>query len=242
MVTISWRQMSELEHFVQFYESDAFLAKSLSEFVGAGLMMGEAVIVLATSQHRESLEAHLRRDGLQVAVARERGQYIAMDAANILPRLIVDGQPDPLRFSTLIGDIIARAAEEWGRVRIFGELVALLWAAGNRAAAIHLEDLWNELAHIYSFSLFCAYPMRDFGDEDEGMEFVQICERHSQVIPAESYSTLKNTNERLRAIVLLQLKSTSLEAEIEKRKATEKRLYECETCLRLLREAFDRRS
>ena len=30
----------------------------------------------------------------------------------------------------------------------FGEMVALLWAEGNHAAAIRLEELWNDLQKV----------------------------------------------------------------------------------------------
>ena len=49
-----WSVMSESEHFVQFYETDAFLIHSVSEFIGAGLRAGDACIVLATESHRRA--------------------------------------------------------------------------------------------------------------------------------------------------------------------------------------------
>ena len=53
--------MSESEHFVQFYENDAFLLDSLSGFIDTGLAEGGACIVLATKAHRESLEERLQK-------------------------------------------------------------------------------------------------------------------------------------------------------------------------------------
>jgi hypothetical protein len=43
-------------------------------------------------------------------------------------------------------------------VRVFGEMVSLLWDAGLIDAAVELEVLWNELGVQYPFSLLCAYP------------------------------------------------------------------------------------
>ena len=43
-------------------------------------------------------------------------------------------------------------------VCVFGEMVWLLWDAGQVNAAIEVETLWNELGHQYPFSLLCAYP------------------------------------------------------------------------------------
>jgi hypothetical protein len=37
-------------------------------------------------------------------------------------------------------------------------MVALLWEAREVTAALELETLWNDLADICDFSLYCAYP------------------------------------------------------------------------------------
>jgi PAS domain S-box-containing protein len=210
------------EHFVQFWETDSFLINSLSEFIGAGLRAGEACIILATKPHRESLEERLKEEGLQIAAAQERGQYVPVDAAATLAEFMVDAWPDAARFAEVMGNIISQAAQGWSRVRVFGELVSLLWAGENRAAAIRLEELWNDLCKTRSFSLLCAYPMYSFGGEEYEKEFIQICTQHSRVIPAESYTALSSPDERLRAISLLQQKANSLEVEIAGQEEAEK--------------------
>jgi PAS domain S-box-containing protein len=232
-----WSEMSASEHFVQFCETDAFLIHSVSAFIGAGLRAGDACIVLATKPHRESLEERLQGDGLEVAAARVRGQYVSIDAVATLSQFMVDGSPEPGRFAEVVGSMIARAANGRRRVRIFGELVALLWADGNRAAAIRLEELWNDLGKTHAFSLFCAYPMHRFGGEVYEREFAEICRQHSRVIPAESYHALASPDERLRAITLLQQKASSLEVEMAERKGAEDRLRVSETRYRRLFEA-----
>ncbi len=229
---LDWSQMSESEHFVQFYETDAFLLNSLSGFIGTGLSAGEAGIVVATKAHREALEELLQEYGLDVAAARASGTYISLDAAETLSKFMVEGSPEPALFARVIGDIIARAAEGGQRVRIFGEMVALLWADGNYDAAIHLEELWNDLQEIYSFSLFCSYPINGFGGEALAKPLSDVCAGHSRVIPAESYTALINPDDRLRAITLLQQKARSLEAEIAERK-------EAEDALRAVKEELE---
>jgi PAS domain S-box-containing protein len=237
MTTASRSETSQSEHFVQFCETDEFLVSSVCTFVGNGLKAGDACIVVATQSHRESLEEHLKAEGQELAAALMQGQYVSLDAAATLAQFMVDGKPSPEHFTAIIGNTIASAAHGRRRVRIFGEMVALLWAEGNRAAAIHLEELWNDLTSIHSFSLFCAYPMQGFGGEGYQEEFTEICQQHSQVIPAESYSTLDDPQERLRAITLLQQKARSLEVEIAERKRTEERLRISENRYRRLFEA-----
>src|SRR5258706_4495132 len=234
MVIASWSEMSVSEHFVQFCETDAFLVNSVSEFIGAGLMAGDVVIVFATKGHRERLDERLKEDGLVVSVAHARGQYVSMDAADTLSKFMVDGLPEPERFAKVVGSIVARAAQGGRHVRIFGELVALLWAEGNQTAAIRLEELWNDLARTHAFALFCAYPMQGFDGEVHGMEFTEICRQHSRVIPSESYTPLSSPDKRLRAITLLQQKANALEVEIAKRKRAEEALRESEARWRFL--------
>lgn len=219
-----WSAMSESEHFVQFYETDLFLLNALGGFVGTGLAAGDACIVIATKEHREALDGRLQASGLDMAAVVSEGQYLAFDAAETLAKFMLDGNPDPSRFTETIEDIIRQAASNGRRVRAFGEMVALLWAEDNQAAAIRLEELWNDLQKTHSFSLFCAYPMNDFG----GAEFLEplgrVCARHSRVIPTESYAELKCPDDRLRAIIELQQKARSLQAEIAERKEIEERL------------------
>ncbi len=86
--------MSASEHFVQFYETDTFLVNSVSAFIGVDLRAGDACIVLASKTHRESLEERLQEDGLEVAAARVRGQYVSIDAAATLAKFMIDGLPE----------------------------------------------------------------------------------------------------------------------------------------------------
>ena len=238
MVAVPWREIREFEHFVQFCETDDFLITSVGKFVSAGLMQGDTCVVLATQAHRDGFDEYLKAQGLAVNAARERGRYIALDAATTLSQIMVDGSIDAASFYRVIGGIIQQAVKSGHTVRAFGELVALLWAEGKRAEAIRLEDLWNELATRYTFSLFCAYPMEGFDGEAYGMEFAEICQQHARVIPGESYITLTDPDERLRAISLLQQKSNSLDIEVAERKRVEAALQESEARFRFLAEAM----
>lgn len=210
------------EHFVQFYEQDAFLVDSMAEFIGTGLRCGERAIVIATPAHREALENRLRNGGIDPDAARLDGRYRPLDAADTLSTFMVDGWPDEQRFRDVVGGLVARVTEGGRGLRAFGEMVALLWAEGNGAAAVRLEEIWNALGETYVFSLFCAYPMNGFSGEANGRPFLRVCDTHSRVIPAESYTARPESDERLRTIAVLQQKAASLEAEVAERKTAEK--------------------
>jgi signal transduction histidine kinase len=223
------------EHFVQFYESDAFLLDSLADFVADGLTGGDACIVVAKGARREGLDANLRTRGLDPEAARRRGQFFTLDAAETLSRLMSGDSPEPSRFEEVVGGLVARAARGRQRVRIFGEMVALLWAEGNCDAALRLEALWNGLQQTRPFTLFCAYPMSGFGDESHAGPLGHVCTSHSRVIPAESYAGHAGADERLLAIIELQRKAAALEAEIAERR-------EAEAALRSTKEELERES
>jgi signal transduction histidine kinase/CheY-like chemotaxis protein len=163
-----------------------------------------------------ALEVRLQESGIDVAGARANGQYIELDAAEILSQVTTGGSLDPDRFATVIEKVIARATGK-GRVRIFGELVALLVQEGKCDEAVHLEALWNQLQETTDFVLFCAYPMSGFDEEAIGEALGDICWSHSHVIPAESYDLLASPDERARMLVQLQQKARLLETEIAKR-------------------------
>ena len=225
------------EHFVQLYDSDDFLIESVTRIIGTALAAGDAGIVVATSAHREALEEQLRTSPPDMATAIAGGWYIALDAADTLSRFMVDGMPDRSLFVEVIGGVVSAAAQDGRRVQVFGEMVALLWAQGNHAAASALEDLWNELRRDSEFSLFCAYPMNGFAGQEQAAMLGDICSRHVRVIPAESYSALTDPVDRLAFIAMLQQKARSLEAEIAHRKEAERKLQISELGYRRLFEA-----
>ncbi len=104
-------------------------------------------------------------------------------------------------------------------------MVALLWADGNRKAAVRLEEMWNTFMKTHALALCCAYPLHSFGSDADASLFLKVCAQHTPVLPAESYSALTTEADRLRAISLLQQKARVLEAEKAGRKEAEKSLH-----------------
>jgi PAS domain S-box-containing protein len=219
-----WEEIDEREHFVQFYESDRHLVHSVVGFAAPSLCSEGAFVLIATPPHREAIERELLVRGCDVAAARERGQYVALDAAETLAKLMNGNLPDTARFMQVVGGVVSRLGQSWPRVRAFGEMVALLWEAGNRAAATRLEELWSELAKERAFSLFCAYPLDLFSGSGDAQPFHEVCACHTKVVPGESYSQLSTPDEQFREISALQQKAKALEKEIALREQAESEL------------------
>jgi hypothetical protein len=172
-------------HFVQFYESDRFIIEKVSRRAAKALRIGGSCVLVATESHLADLETRLHCHGINLESVRAQGRYVALDAADTLARFIVDGSPDRIEFNGVVGDVIARATRQSHFVSVFGEMVALLCAANNSSAAIRLEQLWNDLARTYRFSLCCAYPLTAFANDPEGSALLQVCAEHSLALPAE---------------------------------------------------------
>jgi len=217
--SLSQRSTENHAHLVQFYGEDRFLIDELTQFIGAALGAGSSAVVIATKGHEESLAQKLKEQGLDLEKLIASGRYVALDAAEILSKIMADGLPDTARFSEVIGGVLARAAsaaqDPNRRVVAFGEMVALLWAEGKPEAAIRTEKLWNQLARAYSFSLRCAYPMQGFCREEHADSLERICAEHSAFIPDESYREPASEEERLRSVVRLQQRMQVLLTEVE---------------------------
>jgi len=219
----SWFQHDGHQHGVQFYSADKFLIEELSRYVNHALHAGDAAVVVATEEHRESLIRQLSAQGVEIATAIEQGRFLALDAAQMLATFMIEGWPDQQRFNGVVGGVIEKAvaATDRGanpRVAIYGEMVALLWEQGKVEAAIRLEQLWNDLARSKSFSLFCGYPISSFGHERDADLLMKVCGEHSAVVPAEGYTGLVNEDDRRRTVVQLQQKAKALETEVAEHK------------------------
>jgi PAS domain S-box-containing protein len=222
-------------HSVHFYEDDSLFVGSVSEFVGAALGAGGACIVIATHPHRTGLAERLKDQGIDVTFANAMNRLISLDASETLARFMIDGHPDEERFIAAIEPELLRARkalrDKSTSVVAFGEMVALLWQEGKYEAAIELETLWDRLAQRHVFSLRCAYPISLFTDQAQYDLFRRVCVAHHQVIPAESYTSLDNEDDRNRMISSLQQQAWTMQAVMKDREQDMARLKQVEAQL-----------
>lgn len=211
--TLDWSSMGSAEHFVQFYENDAYIVDSVAEYIFHGLRAGETCIVIATPEHLSGIEKAVDSFGLDLGVALDDGAYVALDAEKMLAKFASGDKIDARLFQKEVGGLIGRAIKD-GPVRAFGEMVAVLVRQGRPAAAVKLEELWNRLRKKHNFSLFCAYAIRDLARDPAARFMEAVCSSHSRVIPDEGYMSLTSADERLRKIASLQQRGRQLEAEV----------------------------
>jgi hypothetical protein len=169
-------------HIVYPYTDDRHLVDVVGFYTASGLAREGAVILIVTEAHRQAIKRYLKSDG-NVEALEASGQLTFLDAAELISTFIVDGMPDPTLFKAGIKTLIARARrdERAGRnrqVRLFGEMVDLLWPT-NSAAAERLEELWNEMVEDISVPIFHAYSMDGSGQEQLSESLIKV---HSHAI------------------------------------------------------------
>lgn len=180
------------DHLVQFYQDDDFLRESVCRFLHAGLRQGETAIAIVTEPHWRMYSQALEAAGCDVHRLTQAGRLLFLDARQTLDQFLVIGAPDREAFWKLLGEVMrrARANSARPRVRAYGEMVNLLWLEGNFAAAIRLEELWNELAQVHPFTLFCTYYLDPF-DTQAASSTAGILHTHSHFIPVADFQRLK---------------------------------------------------
>ena len=173
-------------HFVQVYATGQPLVQSVGRYLAAGLRCGASQLLVATRDHSDAFCREIMALGVDSAAAMNEGRLRVLDAAETLSRLMSHGQPDRSRFRQAITEELSRLppAPSGAVVRVYGEMVGLLWNAGNYSAAIQLEELWSELLPSLRFSLYCSYPIDIFGEHFHMAGVHALLCDHTHLLPS----------------------------------------------------------
>jgi MEDS: MEthanogen/methylotroph, DcmR Sensory domain len=184
------------DHVVQLYTDEGFLVRALGLYVGAGLVNGEGAVVVGTPEHVAALTERLG-PGIDVAGALACDRLVLLDARTSLAGLMVGGRIDRTAFFTLVNGVLDRVrAAGHQTIRLFGEMVNLLWEE-NLPATLELEALWGEvLAERPHLSLLCAYRLDNFDHHLHRGLLHRISRSHSHLVPVEDYARLDTAVDR----------------------------------------------
>jgi hypothetical protein len=156
-------------HLLQFYEDDEQLLDRLEEYVYFGLKRQEACVIFATVAHLAELRNRLAARGANAEKAKNEGLLIELDAEAAIDMFMKDGSPDREKFEQFTRDLMTPLRVNGRRVRVFGEMVVLLWNDGQREAAVCLEKLGNDLMLADDVTLLCAYPATAHQHDPSGL-------------------------------------------------------------------------
>jgi hypothetical protein len=149
-------------HIVYPYTDETHVTEAVAVFAGAGLSRNEGVILVMSADHCTPIRKRLEIEGYDVDALESSGQLACEEAESLMEQFMVGGMPDETLFKNAIAPIIERAARsaDGGRrpVRVFGEMVSLLWG-DDTAAADRLEQLWNDVIETHSVALLCTYSL-----------------------------------------------------------------------------------
>ena len=162
------------QHIVEIYDDDEFLTDAVVGFIKVGLRLNEPVIIIATAAHSKNFRNALTPDEF----ASENLTFF--DAVALLSDFMVDDWPNQSKFTQVLGNRIQKAGEK-GRVRVFGEMEAVLWAEGQYQAAVCLEGLWNTEQTIRPFTLLHAYPRAAFTSTEDLQSLLAVYGAHTHV-------------------------------------------------------------
>jgi MEDS: MEthanogen/methylotroph, DcmR Sensory domain len=142
------------------------ITEAAGAFAVSGLRKrGDAVVLVTTDLRRQTIERHLTDEGFNIQAIESNGQLAFLDAATLLSAFMADGIPDAQIFKNHVEQIIHKAGlnsdnGQPRKVRIFGDMVNLLYMASNISAATRLEEFWDEIVAAHCISLFCAYSLK----------------------------------------------------------------------------------
>ena len=181
------------DHIVQLYQDEDFLGRAVCRFGVAALANGESFVLVSTRPHWNVWRPRFEAQGVDVEAARHRGQMTVLDAEEMLARFMRDGMPHPPTFLGLVSDVVvqARAGGRYPTVRLWGEMVNVLWERGNVTASMKLEDLYDQcVAKKLGVSTVCAFMMDNFNPDIQARMLPRLGMYHSHLIPVQDYARL----------------------------------------------------
>jgi hypothetical protein len=172
-------------HAVQVYTELDELAPSVGRFLDAGFRAGEPAVVIATADHAETFRAELEQHGHDLDALQEQGLLTCLDADATLTTFMDGDVPSAGRFAESVGGILDDVARRFPdrTIRAFGEMVDLLHQRGRQAAAVSLEELWNDALASRRCALLCAYELDVFDLDVQASALPQILCTHTHPRP-----------------------------------------------------------
>jgi DcmR-like sensory protein len=167
-------------HIAQLFDSMESRVEAVSSFVTDALSRQHHVMVLAKASNWAAIADELDGRGCSAARAQRNGSLTVVDARQALEAIGADGYPSSQLFNSLIGGEISRLSAAGG-LAVYGELVEILAERADFGAAVHLEELWNQLLERCSFTLLCGYSAAHFVGRPGDNALHRVCAVHGGI-------------------------------------------------------------
>ena len=174
------RLLGPQDHLAQFYSDKALLLPNVCMFLRPAFESGGGMMIVARPDTCTSLMDQLKAQGLNTADALASGQLLVLDAQTVLNSIMINEVPDHARFSQIVGEMMASMQERFPQVRVYGEVLDLLWQMDQRTEALKLARAWTGLGHKHKFSIFCGYQISH--PQLECSSFNGVCCSYSHIV------------------------------------------------------------
>lgn len=200
-------------HFAQLHRDPQDLADAVTLYLQTGLRRGNGVLVIAAPEQTDRLFNRLAASKLHPKALVSSGQLVQVDAAKIIEQCTTSGLPEWADFRSALSPVLSRL-EPCGRgIRVYSELANALWEVGQTDAAIELEDLWNRMAGMQAFSLYCGFRMDTQREESYAAPLEELGRTHSDILgtPEDEQfgQALDRASKEIFGISLTQMTSVS---------------------------------
>jgi hypothetical protein len=180
-----WTEVAPCDQIVQVYENETVFYNTLEGFAGDGILKKEKVVIIATPEHLQYLERRMRIQKFDIDQLKKEGLYITMEAEKCLNLFSSKNKLNKDKFLDFILPLVRTSESHNHKVRIFSEMVALLWAKGALDARQTMVEFWKELLNKNCYCIYCAYPKSGFLPGKE-TQIQSICDSYSKVIDGHS--------------------------------------------------------
>jgi hypothetical protein len=123
-------------------------------------------VIIARAEHASVIVETLQAESIDVDALKRGDVLKIVEPRETLSRFMVNGTPDEAAFGRAIRrliDDLRRGNDRRGpRVRIYSEMIDILWQEGRGSEAIRLETWWNRLSATEEFKLLFAYSLGHF--------------------------------------------------------------------------------
>lgn len=152
------RRTADACHDVTFYADRDTLARGIVAYTLDGLDSDESVVLIVAQPTLDVILAAVAATGVALNEAQATGRLVWFDAHDTFTSLDGPGGVDWAVAETLVTQLLADAAVHGRPVRLFGEMVSLLWDQNRVDEAMHLEQMWHRLVPEHHADVLCAYP------------------------------------------------------------------------------------
>jgi signal transduction histidine kinase len=169
-------------HTVEIFGELDFPGDDIARWLRVSIDRGEAAGVLARRTRLERICEELAAIGVDIddEVARER--LVLVDADRVFAASwSKPGLREPPVIEQALAPI-ARAIDRHRRARVYGELVDLFAAAGDRDGALELERWWHRQLAQHPIELRCGYEVASFGGSLDDLR--RVCSAHDALVPS----------------------------------------------------------